>query len=372
MYCTFNAITHSNFQKGPLPDNPLIGSSDFRKKYKNRNAGDGSPENPFSEYAGQIAIESHADLEYKGGRVLEFQRGPEPREREPFHHSFLVQGAPKPKEPKVLSQRSKSKIRNKVKAWYFAKQKKERYRAHFVMCTLTLTSDQQQAMRNKIESQILMYKDMVSEAKTPLRRANLKRSVRKYQRMHVHEYCNKMLNAWLTKIRKMYDINYIWVAEIQDGKRKKDGGKPTENVHYHILIDRWVNVQVWQHHWKKTLSTYGFQVGENTNPLDVSYMGQDYNRVSTYLTKYITKNESKLYSQIWNCSKKISRLAYGIAKMVCPDEFAKYVNQQTKISGGRLRVKEITEGIFSIPVVKLTQLIKSLIQPVQDFNVNLI
>lgn len=173
-----------------------------------------------------------------------------------------------------MSQRTKTKIRQKITAWAHSDRPRHQ-QLKFVFITLTLTS-----------KQIGTDKDY-----------------------------SKMLNTFFTYLRKYYGFkNYLYVNEIQT--------LTTGNIHTHIIYDRFLPIGQVNRIWCKILKENGytwtpegsttpiidFPVGKNgANPVDIKEI-LSVKRVSSYVTKYVTKNESEFDCLIWNCSGSISRL----------------------------------------------------------------
>ena len=198
------------------------------------------------------------------------------------------------RERAVMSRRTKSKIRDKVVAWYYTKLHQangSEKKVHFNMLTLTLTE---------------VYRDT----------------------KRVYE----LLNHFFTLMRKKWGVfKYIWVVEKQDGKR--NGYKyATGNLHFHIIVDRYFSVRFVNKMWLSCLATAGMKTqndkGENLNPVDIRSVGS-VEVVKKYITKYITKNESEFEKegeyipQLWNCSLTISRLATGMYRAWSFDQLKK-------------------------------------------------
>jgi hypothetical protein len=201
----------------------------------------------------------------------------------------------------LMSRRTKSKIRDKVSAWYFTNVRKANgnmSRVHFNMITLTLT-----------------------------------------EKTRDHKKVYECLNHFFTLMRKMWGkFNYLWVAEIQDGKRN-NYKHATGNLHFHIIVDRYFQVGLVNKMWLKCLGTAGWKTTKirenpetkkeevvNLNPVDIKSIGS-IGVVKNYITKYVTKNETKLAvsdkgssHQIWNCSQTISRLAIGMYRVISLDD----------------------------------------------------
>lgn len=211
-----------------------------------------------------------------------------------------------------FSPKSKTKIVNKMTAWTRANQlNKKKTLYNFI--TLTLTS-----------KQIGTDKDFT-----------------------------KMLNVFFTYCRKYYNLkNYLYVLERQN--------RTTNNIHAHIIIDQYVNYERLNSVWCKVLGDNGYtfpqknyltgeveqintftalknyasencknytgndfyinpRTGKPTkptknlskpNPCDVETIF-NIKTVARYVTKYITKNDSKINTSLWNCSQSISRLWTG-------------------------------------------------------------
>lgn len=143
---------------------------------------------------------------------------------------------------------------------------------------------------------------------------------------HDQQAVNNLLNLFFTKMRKLYGrFSYLWVAELQDGKRNKHQHS-TGNIHYHVLFDRYFNVQVINGIWLSCLQHLGLKTKtadgkRNLQPVDVATFDQP-GKLQKYLTKYVTKNDSPLSVQIWNCSRSISALAVGIYRTMSFDALA--------------------------------------------------
>lgn len=165
-----------------------------------------------------------------------------------------------------MSARTKTKIRQKITAWTRIKRKSP---IKFVFITLTLTS-----------KQIGTDKDY-----------------------------SMMLNTFLTYLRKYYPLNnYLYVNERQTLN--------TGNIHTHLITDVYIPVHKANYIWCKILAKNGYTFNglpiftkgqKNPNPVDVKAI-YSIKRVSSYVTKYVTKNDSSFDSFIWNCSNSISRL----------------------------------------------------------------
>lgn len=199
---------------------------------------------------------------------------------------------------------------------------------------------------NKIRSSIDLYKKQFVEGKSMSRRTKIKvkekmlamyaASSKKFTFQTLTFVATvtdrngiKCLNKYLTVLRKKIGLfNYIWVAEKQL--------KKTNNIHFHLIIDRRLDIteinSLWvcQQHNSKIINQdaalrfyndygltfkqahkkgYFYQriVQSYLNPVDVKPVNS-LNGLSSYLTNYVIKNESKICGSVWHCSKSISKL----------------------------------------------------------------
>lgn len=181
-----------------------------------------------------------------------------------------------------LSAKSKTKIRQKLIAWSQMIPNKQSVK--FTFCTLTLTSEQ------------------IGDDKG----------------------FTKMLNSFFTYLRTrttFYIKYYMYVLEKQ----------ACGNTHAHIIFSQFLPIRKINAVWCSILTHNGYlfnQAGvmvtplqaiknklENPllpapNPVDISVV-HDIKALTKYVTKYITKSSSTLTTNIWNCSKAVSRIWTG-------------------------------------------------------------
>lgn len=136
----------------------------------------------------------------------------------------------------------------------------------------------------------------------------------------------KVFNTWLTRCRKEVGLkSYLWVAE-----RQKNG-----TLHFHLITHNFMNIRTVNGFMKACLMTQFIKgnllcrksVIETYNGVDVdnlyhSKKGRHKNKrlsriesqrkLSYYLTKYISKNETKSERLPWHCSRDISALFISI------------------------------------------------------------
>ena len=136
----------------------------------------------------------------------------------------------------------------------------------------------------------------------------------------------KCLNTWLTRCRKDLGLkSYLWVAE-----RQKNG-----TLHFHLITHNYMPIRKANEFMKTALYTQ-FTKGnlncklkaiENYNGVDVDSLynskrnkvkGERLDKIATqrklsyYLTKYISKNDTKSERLPWHCSRDISALFISI------------------------------------------------------------
>lgn len=168
-----------------------------------------------------------------------------------------------PKEAKLrtMSRRTKSKIRKKIMAFSFTKQPQSSF--------LTLT------FCNQVED---------------------KKAV-------------KVLGGFLENANKRFeDFQYLWVAEKQENNKVFKN-----NIHFHIINNRYWNLKKWWPYWLELQKKHGIVPREENykaaSAFNVKKVQQGNIRgLVKYLTSYVTKNTGSFGCQVWNCSKKISRL----------------------------------------------------------------
>jgi hypothetical protein len=119
----------------------------------------------------------------------------------------------------------------------------------------------------------------------------------------------KILSKFLENVSKVSDdFQNLWVAERQ--KRNKIF---KDNIHFHIISNKYWKKDKWWKYWMDLQAKHGIvprnELYKPTSAFDVRGIRSNNIRgISSYVTKYVTKNFDKFDCQVWNCSKKISRL----------------------------------------------------------------
>lgn len=104
------------------------------------------------------------------------------------------------------------------------------------------------------------------------------------------------------------DFQYVWVAERQTKNDEFKG-----NVHFHMITNKYWKIEKWWNYWinlQKKNSVLPREEGfMPSSAFDVKQINSSNIRsISSYVTKYVTKNNAKFKCQVWNCSKRVSEL----------------------------------------------------------------
>lgn len=102
--------------------------------------------------------------------------------------------------------------------------------------------------------------------------------------------------------------NYIWKAEIQ-----KNG-----NLHFHIVIDQFVDKEIISSTWNDCLEKLGYisafeaKHGHRVPPSTQIQAARNQHDVESYIGKYIGKEIGvrPIEGRVWQCSKSLSQLKY--------------------------------------------------------------
>ena len=140
------------------------------------------------------------------------------------------------------------------------------------------------------------------------------------------EICYKTFNTLLTRCRKEIGLkSYLWVAE-----RQKNN-----TLHFHMITNNYMNVRIVNDFMKECLKTQFYKglincklkIIESYNGVDVDNLynskknrnskerlskADSQRKLSYYLTKYISKNNTKSERLPWHCSRDISALFISI------------------------------------------------------------
>ncbi|SDX05821.1 hypothetical protein SAMN05444410_108166 [Hydrobacter penzbergensis] len=119
----------------------------------------------------------------------------------------------------------------------------------------------------------------------------------------------KVLRVFLDNAKKRSkDFQYLWVAERQTKNTVFEN-----NIHFHLITNKYWKLEKWWPYWLDVQARFGIlprEAGSKpSSAFDVRHVSSNNIKgIVNYLTKYVTKNQGQFDCQVWNCSKKISRL----------------------------------------------------------------
>ena len=114
-----------------------------------------------------------------------------------------------------------------------------------------------------------------------------------------------LLRKFIDNVKKRSkDFQYIWVIERQT---KNDAFKG--NPHFHMITNKYWDIKKWWEYWINLQQKNGIVPREKdfkpSSAFDVKQIhSNNRTKLSSYVTKYVTKNNAKFKCQVWNCSKK--------------------------------------------------------------------
>jgi hypothetical protein len=185
-----------------------------------------------------------------------------------------------------------------------------------------------------------------------------------------HKTAKKHLDLLLQNCRNNNWLRYyVWVAQLQTGKRAKEKGLKSyraENgnaIHFHILTItekgnkfQYTNAQkLLRSYWKNIVNKWEIKQGykpQNIGGVDVTAV---YNSAN-YISRYITNEEETIIGNMWNMSSKLRKAIEPTIEhfMVNTDDFnsiAKdvFIKKQFRVNaeGKKEKVKEASNKTIS-------------------------
>jgi hypothetical protein len=210
---------------------------------------------------------------------------------------------------KSLSKRSASKIQGKLRGWFQTVNEWIRINdinIPFTFVTLTFIDEIHDYGDYCKLDYCLDY-----DKKTKVAKIYVKGKPKIIKAATDHQRGVKMLNQLLTHIRQeIPDFSYLWVAELQE--------KNNNRLHFHLITNKDWDLNLWRERWWKIQVNYGLKPSKRKNSQEYNKTScfqahyiKNFRKLGCYISKYVTKNRSLLTCQVWNCSKKISRLGTG-------------------------------------------------------------
>lgn len=148
----------------------------------------------------------------------------------------------------------------------------------------------------------------------------------------------RVWNTFLTRMRKAFGLRvYLWITE-----RQKNG-----TLHYHMLVPQYIPIRISNGYLAISIGNeleknYQENVNYNRkkyNGLDVKRCDSNLKALSAYLTKYISKGETRFSHLAWHCSRLVSALftAYNTP----------YYDEFGYIFSSRLKIEHVYENDFA-------------------------
>jgi len=186
-----------------------------------------------------------------------------------------------------------------------------------------------------------------------------------------HKTAKKHLNTFLANCRNNNWLRYyVWVAQLQTGKRAKEKGiesyraKNGDAIHFHILTitekGNTLQLQNAQRElraiWKKIVNKWEVKSGykaQNIGGVDIRAVFNSAN----YISRYISNESETIIGNMWNMSAPLREVSqpktkqFVISKSVF-DTFARSVYIEnvyyTNVQGKRIKVKEATFDTIAV------------------------
>jgi hypothetical protein len=176
----------------------------------------------------------------------------------------------------------------------------------------------------------------------------------------------KVLKTFLDNAGKRFkDFQYIWVAEKQTNNETfKD------NIHFHLVTNKYWPLQKWWNYWLGVQAKHGIKPREESfrpsSAFNVRLIKSDNVKgIGNYLTKYVTKNDGEFGCQVWNCSKKISRLYTCFYSDTMIIRKFERLQEQGLLDG---EIKTYKQEFCNINLIPLNKLVMRFYDPIAKRN----
>jgi hypothetical protein len=147
----------------------------------------------------------------------------------------------------------------------------------------------------------------------------------------------RILKPFIRKLRDDYGCErYLWKAE------KQSNG----NIHFHIIIDQFIDKLIVQILWNKCQEALGYitefekKYKRRNPPSTQIQVISNTDQMMKYIEKYICKddNNSTIEGAIWKCSKKIFSLEFF--ELPIDQDFTRQINEAVGVGQLKLIVKD--------------------------------
>jgi len=161
------------------------------------------------------------------------------------------------------------------------------------------------------------------------------------------ELALKVFQLFLDNVKKLdSDFQYIWVAE-----RQTKNIIFKNNIHFHLITNKYWKIDQYKTYWIKLQNKNGIQARDASfkpsSSFDVKQVtSNNVKGILNYLTKYITKNDCQFRFSPWNCSKKISELYTSFYTDLTFIEQLEELEMKNMIS-----IKRVREDFYNLMVI---------------------
>lgn len=179
-----------------------------------------------------------------------------------------------------------------------------------------------------------------------------------------------ILRKFIDNVKKRsYDFQYIWVIERQTKNDEFRG-----NPHFHMITNKYWKIDKWWNYWLTLQQKNGVVPREKdfkpTSAFDVKQLNSNnIKSISSYVTKYISKNDGKFKSQVWNCSRKVSEL---YTDFYTDEEYT----EQFKKLNAVVKTFEVLDDrknrVLDVKMINLNRQTLPLYKRLDDKNINVI
>jgi len=183
------------------------------------------------------------------------------------------------------------------------------------------------------------------------------------------EQAVNLLRKFVDNVKKRSaDFQYIWVVERQTKNNEFKG-----NPHFHMITNKHWKIKKWWNYWIELQLKNGINPREKdfrpSSAFDVKRLNSnEIKKITSYVTKYITKNDAKFNCQVWNCSKKVSQL---YTDFYTKEEFTDQFKRLNAISK-EFKDKDPNSPVVNVKMIDLNRNTLPLYKRLDNINNNVI
>jgi len=183
-----------------------------------------------------------------------------------------------------------------------------------------------------------------------------------------HQTAKRHLNTFLTRCRqKGYLQHYVWVAQLQTGKRAKEKGIKSYRadngaaIHFHILHCTYKGAELQINNaqnkfrtiWKGIVNKWEKKTGNNVQNIGGVDIRAVYN-ASNYVSRYISNESETIIGNMWNMSADMRKEIVSEKQIIEVDKNA-YYSLSRIVSSKRLYENEIQPITKEIKKIKIRE-----------------